>query len=345
MAAEFEFLTTTADFDFDARITGFETVEIDQILEVSEHETDPGDEVEAPDPEATPVSQPGYVWMCDQHILVCGDARLEADYAVLMGRDRAQIVFTDAPYNVPNSGHVTKRAGVREFEMARGEMSNVEFTEFLQTVSTNMMNHMDSGAVAYLCMDWRHMSEMLQAGGSVFGPLKNLIVWVKPNAGMGSFYRSQHELVFVFCAPGKHVNNFGLGGGGRHRSNVWNYPGLASFGRDRDETLALHPTVKPVAMVKDALKDCSHRGDIVLDPFGGSGTTMIAAEATGRRARLIEIDPLYCDTIVERWQHYTGKTAYLAETNQTFDDLKARRLRGPDEPDHRDRQNEGHERE
>ena len=278
----------------------------------------------------------GDVWICGEHILLCGDARQEADYTLLMGRDRAQIVFADPPYNVPNAGHVTKRTGVREFEMARGEMSSDEFTEFLHTISSNMLNHMNGGAIAYLCMDWRHMREMLCAGGRVFGRPKNLIVWVKPNAGMGSFYRSQHELVFVYGAPGQHVNNFGLGGGGRHRSNVWNYPGLTSFGPDRDETLALHPTVKPVAMVKDALKDCSHRGDIVLDPFGGSGTTMIAAEATGRCARLIEIDPLYCDTIIERWQNFTGKTARHSETNLTYDERKTRALREREPSGHDD---------
>jgi DNA methylase len=166
------------------------------------------------------------------------------------------------------------------------------------------------------------------AGTSVFGSPKNLIAWVKNNAGMGSFYRSRHELIYVFAAPGKPINNFGLGEKGRYRSNVWEYPGFNSFGRGRDKALAMHPTVKPVAMVADALMDCSNRGGIVLDPFGGAGTTMIAAERTKRRARLMEIDPLYCDTIVLRWQDFTGEIARLAETNETFEEVKARRGAG-----------------
>jgi len=174
-------------------------------------------------------------------------------------------------------------------------------------------------------MDWRHLLELRAAADPVFGTLKNLIVWVKSNAGMGSFYRSQHELICVYAAPGRPINNFGLGGKGRYRTNVWKYPGFNSFGRGRDEALAMHPTVKPVAMVVDALMDCSHRRGIVLDPFGGSGTTMIAAERTGRRARLIEIDPLYCDLIVQRWQRISRKTARLADTSETFDEVKLRR--------------------
>jgi DNA modification methylase len=177
-------------------------------------------------------------------------------------------------------------------------------------------------------MDWRHLSELWAAANPLFGAMKNLIVWVKHNAGMGSFYRSQHEMICVYAAPGKPINNFGLGGKGRHRTNVWEYPGFNGFVRGRDETLAMHPTVKPVAMFVDALKDCSNRGGIVLDPFAGSGTTMIAAERTKRRARLMEIDPLYCDTIVQRWQKYTGKTARLADTNETFDEVKVRRGAG-----------------
>jgi DNA modification methylase len=181
----------------------------------------------------------------------------------------------------------------------------------------------------YLCMDWRHLHQLQAAAGAVFGELKNLIVWVKSNAGLGSFYRSQHELISVYVAPGgRPTNNFGLGGKGRYRTNVWKYPGFNAFGRDRDQALAMHPTVKPVALVADALLDCSHRGGLVLDPFGGSGTTMIAAERTGRRARLIEIDPLYCDLIVRRWQKHSGKTARLAETNETLEEVHARRCAG-----------------
>ena len=203
--------------------------------------------------------------------------------------------------------------------MAAGEMSKDQYTAFL---SAENRQHPELHArrrcrlfLHGLASPSRNCGRLL---APLFGPQKNLIVWVKRNAGMGSFYRSQHEMIGVYAAPGgKLVNNFGLGGKGRFRSNVWEYPGFNGFVRDRDEMLAMHPTVKPVALVMDALKDCSNRGGVVLDSFAGSGTTMIAAERTKRRARLMEIDPLYCDTIVQRWQKFTGKTARLAETNET----------------------------
>ena len=243
-----------------------------------------------------------------------------------MGDEQAEIVFTDPPYNVPIAGHVTGRADVREFVMAGGEMSSEQFIRFLGTFCEHTLRSVLAGAILYICMDWRHLRELQSAADAVFGPLRNMIVWVKSNAGMGSFYRSQHELILAYCAPGgKPINNFGLGGKGRYRTNVWRYPGFNSFGRDRDATLGMHPTVKPVALVADALMDCSSRNSIVLDPFGGSGTTMIAAERTGRRARLLEIDPLYCDLIVQRWQTFSGKRARLAETNETFDEVRLRR--------------------
>ncbi|HEV3500147.1 MAG TPA: DNA methyltransferase [Bradyrhizobium sp.] len=328
LAEEFEFLTDPeTDLGFDPRITGFETVELDQLLgdQADDDRADPADEITPVDPETPAVTCPGDAWDCDSHKLLCGDATNREDCAKLMGDERAQIGFEDFPYNVPNAGHVTKREGVREFAMARGEMTSRQFIDFLSQICNNILAYLAPGAVAYFCMDWRHLRELQAAADAVFGELKNLIVWVKANAGLGSFYRSQHELIFVYTAPGRPINNFGLGAKGRHRTNVWKYPGLSSFGRGRDETLAMHPTVKPVAMVADALMDCSDRGDIVLDVCGGSGTSMIAAERTGRRARLIEIDPLYCDLIVQRWQKFSGKTARLAETNETFDEVKARR--------------------
>jgi DNA modification methylase len=314
--------------DFDPRSIGFETVEVDQIIcgdPSKKDRSDPADGFEASPPETPAVTADGDIWECDEHRLLCGDATNPESLSALMERDQAGMVFTDPPYNVPNAGHVTKRDGVREFAMGAGEMSPDTFIAFLSIVFGNIFNHMQAGAVAYFCMDWRHLSELWAAANPIFGPMKNLIVWVKRNAGMGSFYRSQHEMICVYAAPGKPINNFGLGGKGRHRSNVWEYPGFNGFIRGRDETLAMHPTVKPVAMVMDALKDCSNRRGIVLDPFAGSGTTMIAAERTGRRARLMEIDPLYCDTIVQRWQKFTGRTARLAETNETFDEVKVRR--------------------
>jgi hypothetical protein len=328
LSQELSFLfDPNTELSFDPRAIGFETVEVDQILQGQDEpeRADPDDDVPPLNPAEPVVTMAGDVWICGQHRVVCGDATNKEHYAALMGTELAQIMFTDPPYNVPNAGHVTGREGVREFAMAHGEMSAEQFVAFLAMVSTNIRDRMVDGAVGYFCMDWRHLSELWAATEPVFGKPKNLICWVKPNAGMGSFYRSQHEMICVYAAPGKPINNFGLGGKGRHRTNVWKYPGFNSFGRGRDEALAMHPTVKPAAMVADALMDCSNRGGIVLDPFGGSGTTMIAAERTGRVARLMEIDPAYCDVIVQRWQNRFDGTARLAETSESYDKVKIRR--------------------
>lgn len=329
LAEDLSFLfSTEAEITFDPRILGFDTPEADQIiLGQPEEKPDPADR-HIPLPDARAVTTHGDVWTCGRHKVCCEDATSPQTYRVIMAGESANIAFIDPPYNVRNSGHVTDREGVREFAMAHGEMSPQQFTEFLSEALGRVRENAHAGAVVYVCMDWRHLHELSSAARPLFGAEKNLVVWVKKNAGMGSFYRSQHELIAVYATPGKVTNNFRLGAKGRHRTNVWRYAGLNSFGRGRDETLAMHPTVKPVAMVVDALRDCSNRDDIVLDAFGGSGTTLIAAEKTGRRARLIEIDPLYCDVIVKRWQAFAGKTARLAETGETFEEVKARRGAG-----------------
>ena len=312
------------DLDFDVTLTGFSLAEIDLTLDAARDanpSTDPA--VEDNLPVAGPaVSRPGDVWILGRHRLVCGDARNEADYERLMQGQVADLIFTDPPYNVAIDGHVTGLGRIRhrEFAMGVGEMSESAFTEFLvQTLGAAARVTRD-GAIAFVCMDWRHMGELLTAGGQVFSELKNLCVWNKTNGGMGTFYRSKHELVFVFkVGTAPHVNSFGLGDGGRYRTNVWDYPGVSSMGSERSEALAMHPTVKPTALVADAIRDCSKRGDIVLDVFGGSGTTLIAAETCGRSARLIEYDPLYCDTIVRRYEQLTGRIAVLAEVGVTFE--------------------------
>ena len=190
--------------------------------------------------------------------------------------------------------------------------------------------HSQAGSIHDICMDWRHIAEMMAAGNEVYTELKNLCVWVKNNAGMGSFYRSQHELVFVWkSGEAPHINNFELGQHGRNRTNVWRYDGVNTFKKGRLEELAMHPTVKPVAMVADAIKDCSRRGGLVLDPFCGSGTILIAAERTGRKARALEIDPTYVDVAVRRWQTYTGKSAVLAATGETFELVEEQRAALP----------------
>ena len=240
--------------------------------------------------------------------------------------ETVDLLFTDPPDNVPIDGHVCGAGRIRhrEFAMGVGEMTKQTFTTFLKDALKPGAERCRDGAIAFVCMDWRHLGELLAAGEQVFCELKNLCVWNKTNGGMGSFYRSKHELICVYkVGTAPHVNSFGLGDTGRYRTNVWDYAGVNTFRRDRLEELNVHPTVKPVALVTDAIKDCSRRGDIVLDPFGGSGTTLIAAQKTGRLARLIEFDPAYCDVIIRRFEGVTGKSAVLERTRQTFEDVSA----------------------
>lgn len=271
----------------------------------------------------------GDVWLLGRHRLLCGDARRSDHLALLMQNERADMVFTDPPYNVKIDGNVCGLGSVkhRDFAMATGEMSEDQFVGFLTETLGNMSSVMRDGAIAFVCMDWRHMGELLTAGRSAFTELKNLVVWNKTNGGMGAFYRSKHELIFVFKqGSAEHTNSFGLGETGRYRTNIWDYAGISSISANRSDELAMHPTVKPVALIADAIRDCSRRGEIILDAFGGSGSTLIAAEKTGRSARLIEYDPIYCDTIVRRWEQLTGKRATLAEGGACFEDVADARL-------------------
>ncbi len=250
--------------------------------------------------------------------MLCADATLPESFEQLLGSERAQQVIADGPYNVRVNGHVSGNGRHREFVMGSGEMTQEEFTAFLRAAFANLIRFSCDGSIHFLFMDWRHMREMLDATNQ-YAELKNLICWNKGSAGMGTFYRSQHELIFVMKnGKGRHVNNFGLGEKGRHRSNVWDYPGLSGWTAERESELAMHPTVKPVAMIADAIRDCSRKGGIILDCFGGSGTTLIAAEQTGRRARLIELDPLYVDVIIRRFEAATGGKAVLAQDGRTF---------------------------
>lgn len=302
----------SADLDFDLGITGFEVSEIDGLLEtVAPEETgDPADDIT---PESAPVRcRPGDVWQLGRHRLVCGDALDKEVVSLLMAGERARMVFTDPPYNVRIDGNVGGKGSIRhrEFAMASGEMSRPEFTRFLQTAFRNLADHSLDGAIHFICMDWRHMGEMMEAGADVYAELKNLIVWVKDNGGMGTFYRSRHELIFAFkLGSASHVNSFELGQHGRYRTNVWQYRGVNTLKAGRMEELGMHPTVKPVQMIADAIRDVSRRGEIVLDLFGGSGSTLIAAEKTGRRAFLCELDPIYCDRILARWEAWAKDEA------------------------------------
>ena len=320
------------DLEFDVELTGFSLAEVDLVLDEA-CDSDPAGH-DAPEDAVPAVTGPavtrcGDLWKLGRHKLVCGDARTPSDYAALLGSERADLVFTDPPYNVAINGHVSGLGKVRhrEFAFASGEMSQTQFTAFLIESLSASAAVMCDGAIAFVCMDWRHMGELLEAGRTAFTELKNLVVWNKTNGGMGSFYRSKHELIFVFkTGTAEHTNSFGLGETGRYRTNVWDYAGISSISASRDTELAMHPTVKPVAMIADAIRDCSKRGQIVLDAFGGSGSTLIAADKTGRIARLIEYDPLYCDTIVRRWETLTGKRAVLAATGATFEHEAEKRL-------------------
>jgi DNA modification methylase len=288
---------------------------------------DGADQVSEPDRSRPAITRLGDLWSIGGHRLLCGDALSEASYKVILGSQKAQLIFTDPPYNVPVAGHVSGKGKIRhrEFAMASGEMTRAEFTKFLQKAFERLAAVSVDGSIHYICMDWRHMQEVLEAA-RLYSELKNLCVWSKTNAGMGSLYRSQHELVFVFKkGAARHVNNVELGRFGRNRTNIWNYAGANTFGKDRDAELAMHPTVKPVALVADAILDCSKRNGIVLDSFAGSGTTLIAAERTGRRGYGIELDPYYVDTIIRRFEKLYGLKAFNAKTQKPFESSEAKR--------------------
>ena len=322
----------SVNLGFDVTLTGFETAEIDQLILGGEVDED--DEVPEPDHGKPAVSRLGDLWRIGRHFVLCGDATKPENYQRLLAGQQAQLVFTDPPYNVPIKGHVSGlgKAQHDEFAMASGEMTRSEFTTFLGTIFRNLADHSADGSIHYICMDWRHMREVLDAAEGRYATLLNLCVWNKTNGGMGSFYRSQHELVFVYQnGRGSHINNVELGKHGNNRTNVWTYPGVNTFGQSRDADLAMHPTVKPVALVADAIKDASKRNAVVLDAFGGSGTTLVAAERTGRRGYALEISPAYVDTIVKRVSEATGKKAVLDRTGETFDAVRAWRASGLEE--------------
>jgi DNA modification methylase len=315
------------DLDFDFEVTGFDTVDLDRFEAPVVQKTPPQEVVPELDREMPVVSAMGDLWQLGPHRLLCGNALEAASYKRLLDEERIQMVFSDPPYNVKIDGHVCGLGSVKHqaFKMASGEMSEQEFTSFLHTAMRPMADYSINGAIHYFCMDWRHMGEMLAAAQPIYGSPKNLCVWNKTNAGMGTFYRSKHELVFVFkVGSAPHINNFGLGERGRYRSNVWDYAGVNTFRRGRMEELSAHPTVKPLPLVVDALKDCSRRRGIVLDPFLGSGTTLLAAEKTGRIGRGIELDPHYVDAAIRRWQALTGQDAVHVASGDTFNQRSTR---------------------
>lgn len=319
---------SSRDMKFDLELTGFEMPEIDKLIDnlgVAVGNGDSHDKIEPTDV-GPPISKLGDIWVAGRHRILCGSSIESASFETLMCGEQASVVITDPPYNVAIEGHVGGKGSIHhgEFVMASGEMSTDEFQAFLQCFMQLLTRYSTDGSLHYIFMDWRHAGQLLAAGNLAYGMLKNIICWVKSNAGMGSLYRSQHELVFLFKnGKGPHRNNVQLGRHGRNRTNVWQYAGANGFdGRSTEEghLLALHPTVKPVQMLADALLDSSARGEIALDPFLGSGSTLIACERVGRRLRGIELDPAYVDVAVRRWQRYSGSQAVHAVTGKPFDD-------------------------
>lgn len=315
------------DADFEITATGFEMAEIDLVL--GETETRDDADIADADLNGPPVARPGDLWQLGDSRLLCGNALDEASYEALLAGEVAEMVITDPPYNVPIAGHVSglgkKKHG--EFAMASGEMSQPEFTGFLRGVFSLLTQFSADGSIHVVFMDWRHQREMIEAADNIYSELKNVCVWAKGAGGMGSLYRSAHEFAYIFKAgKAPHINNVELGVHGRNRTNVWRYCGVSSFGKGRARALEMHPTVKPVAMIADAILDISKRKGLILDPFAGSGTILIAAQRTGRRARAMEIDPGYVDVALRRYWRVTGVEPRLAATGQTFSAVEAERL-------------------
>lgn len=330
LSSELADLTLT---DFDITLTGFETIEIDRLTTPS---LDPAaaDDV-LPDPPAVPVSRTGDLWALGDHVLAVGDAGDGAIYTQLLGSQLADMVITDPPYNVPIAGHVTGSGKHGEFRMASGEMSKTEFSAFLTATLSLARDASRSGSLHYVFADWRMIGLLTATGEELFSTLMNIAVWAKPNGGMGSFYRSQHEMVAIFKqGDASHVNNIQLGRMGRYRSNVWQYPGASGFSKTRRQDLADHPTVKPVTLVADAIRDATGPGDLILDPFGGSGTTLIAAELTKRRAALVEIEPKFADVTLRRFEEQFGIEPVLLPGRTPLSLVRAQRLSSQkEEPD------------
>lgn len=315
------------DLDFSIETIGFETAEIDLILG-DEAVCDDADRGIPPVSNGPSVTEPGDLWIMGEHRLYCGDALDFASYAALLEGEKAAAVFTDPPYNVPVDGHVCGKGAVRhrEFAMASGEMSSPEFERFLGTLCDRLIENSVDGSIHFICIDWRHAHELLSAASSRFAELKNICVWNKTNGGMGSLYRSKHEFVFVYKngrAP--HQNNVELGRHGRYRTNVWDYAGVNAFGAERLADLSDHPTVKPLRLVADAICDVTRRGELVLDPFAGSGTTILAAEKTGRRGAAIELDPAYVDVAIRRFEAATDLEARHAFYGHSFKEIALNR--------------------
>lgn len=327
LAIELQHLLSIECDDLEITMSGFEVPEIDLIIDRVQAKAEKEDVGWQAEFARVPITETGDLYQLGKHKIFCGDARYEKGYEDLLGRQRASAVWADPPFNVQIAGNVSGKGAVRhrEFAMASGEMTDLEFVSFLDRFLRNVRAFSIEGSIHYICIDWRHVDALIRAGKPIYDALLNICVWIKDNGGMGSFYRSQHEFVVVFRKGKGHRNNIQLGRFGRNRTNVWEYPGVVTQSKQGDEgnLLSLHPTVKPVAMVADAILDCTKRGEIILDPFLGSGTTLLAAERVGRICYGIEIDPIYVDVAIRRWQAQTGEPAVHVATGECFDDIAA----------------------
>ena len=306
--------------DFELEDVGFEPLDYDKLLyeeqeEKTTHEKEQ-DDASWLDANIPAIVKFGDLYRLGDHFVFCGDSRDERSYEIVMQSETAQIVVTDPPYNCKINGFVCN-TNHKEFAMASGEMSNEQFAGFLNTILKNLHNFSSDGSLHYIFIDWRGINTLLTEGLKTYSELLNILVWNKGVGGQGALYRSQHELIPVFKKKGKHQNNIKLGKYGRYRTNILDYPGVRATNPASLELLKLHPTVKSVPLIHDLILDTSSQNDIVLDCFGGSGSTLIAAERCKRRARLIEIDPRYCDVIIWRWQKETGKTAKFVKNFTT----------------------------
>ncbi len=314
----------TLDSTFDITTTGFEIAEIDLVLKRNKSAAEQEDQFDYPQPDV--VTQLGDLWQLGKHRILCANSLEPSSYATLMGSQRANVAFLDPPYNIAIRGNVSGKGLIKhgDFAMAAGEMTQEEFADFLTTALRAAAKCSVDGSIHFVCIDWRHLDEMMSAGTKAYGDLLNVCVWAKDKGGQGSFYRSAHEFILVYrSGKSRHRNNVQLGKYGRYRTNLWSYPSVGTLCRQGDEgnLLAYHPTVKPIALVADALLDCSARGDIVLDSFIGSGTTLIAAERVGRVCFGIELDPRYVDVAIRRWQKHTGREAVNAASGKTFEEI------------------------
>lgn len=309
------------ELDFDVSLTGFEIPEIDFMVNYEPNKDEKPDKADIlPDENKVPkIVKAGDIWKLGKHYLYCGDSLKEESYKILLGDKKAAMIYTDPPYNVQIDKNVCGSGKIKheEFAMASGEMSQEQFINFLDSCLVNLAKYSVDGSIHFICMDWRHVFELMSSGNKFYSELKNICVWNKLQGGMGSLYRSQHELVFVFKNGTKsHVNNVELGKHGRYRTNVWDYKGISVTNPGSLEDLKLHPTVKPIAMVMDAILDCSKPNDVILDCFAGSGTTLLAAERTRRKAYVIEYEPKYCDVIIYRYEKLFNQKAELISNSE-----------------------------